>query len=449
MEKIVTKSQMQTILDNRPKGVPMDDVIKAYTANGYKVEGINYEAPKPSLTEKAISTVKDYATEAVTNPMETAKGVIKGIPGQAANLTKLVEAPGKYITGKIAEATGTQAPQGLDYTAVEELTAPSNKAQQVGYVASGVLPVERAVGGVELATKGISGGIGLTKAGASKIQQGASAIKETIRPTVTKEDFLKDLITPELTNKASVEAIKTGKVTEAGLTGSRDITQAIPGFSNMEKAVSEVPKISPKNTLLENANAIHDYIGTVANDLTSQLKAVQTQVGKDRGFFTPNEFKGYMKSVSQTLSDNPTLVGDAEKTANKILTKFNSLVKEKGYTPSGLLEARKSLDSWMATQKGAKVFDPTTENAVSIALRAIRQGGNDFLASKVPDVAVKELLAKQASLYNAIEQIAPKAAKEGANGFQRWIKANPKLVNLLKLGGASVVGGGAVGVISN
>lgn len=445
MEKTVTREQMNTILEGRPKGVSGKEIIDTYIANGYKVEGINYEKPKPTLMDKA----KDYATEAITNPVETAKGVIKGIPGQAAGLVKLAEMPGKAITGKIADVAGVETPQGLDFTAVEELTAPSNKAQQVGYVASGLLPIERAVGGAELAVKGLTGGANVVKAGASKVQKSASALKETISPTITKEDFLKDLITPELTGKASVEAIKTGKVTEAGVTGSRDISQAIPGFADMEKAVSEVPKISPKNTLLENSNAIHDYIGTVADDLVSQLKAVQTQVGKDRGFFTPNEFKGYMKSVSQTLSDNPTLVGDAEKTANKILAKFNSLVKEKGYTPSGLLEARKSLDSWMATQKGAKVFDPTTENAVSIALRAIRQGGNDFLASKVPDVAVKELLAKQASLYNAIEQIAPKAAKEGVNGFQRWIKANPKLVNLLKLGGASVVGGSTVGVIAN
>lgn len=165
MEKTVTREQMNTILEGRPKGVSGKEIIDTYIANGYKVEGINYEKPKPTLMDKA----KDYATEAITNPVETAKGVIKGIPGQAAGLVKLAEMPGKAITGKIADVAGVEAPQGLDYTAVEELTAPSNKAQQVGYVASGLLPIERAVGGAELAVKGLTGGANVVKAGASKV----------------------------------------------------------------------------------------------------------------------------------------------------------------------------------------------------------------------------------------------------------------------------------------
>lgn len=406
--------------------------------------GLNQYIPQTGL-DKA----KDVAIGAAKGLGRTALDVGQNLQtiGQGAMLAGGVSPETVAKTG--FQSLDANSPTGQ---ALEQKLAPTNDMQKYGGYGETAAEV-LAGGGAGLIKDAVLGGTKLVSKGAapvvSKIKQGATALKETIKPTVTQEQFLKDLITPELTGKASVEAIKTGKVTEAGLLGSRDITQAVPGFSNMEKAVSEVPKISPKNTLLENANAIHDHIGTVANDLMTQLKSVQTQVGKDRGFFTPNEFKGYMKSVSQILSDNPTLVGDAEKTANKILTKFNSLVKEKGYTPSGLLEARKALDSWMSLQKGAKVFDPTTENAVSIALRAIRQGGNDFLASKVPDVAVKELLAKQASLYNAIEQIAPKAAKEGVNGLQRWVKANPKLVNLLKLGGASVVGGGTVGVIAN
>lgn len=409
---------------------------------------------KETLMDKA----QGYAKEAVTNPLETAKGVVKGIPGNAAQLVKAADTA--LTTGYNAVTGQNVGNQGgtfggktmLDYKPVEELTSPSNKAQEVGYVAGGLLPVERAVGGVNLLSKGVSGaaktGSELASKSVSGVKNAASSIKEIVSPTVTKEEFVRDLITPELNKKASVEAIKTGKVVESGLTGSRDVTQAIPNFANIEKSVNEVPGISPKNTLLQNTNAIHDYIGVVADDLVSQLKAVQTQVGKDRGFFSPNEFKGYMDGVKQTLADNPTLVGDAEKTANKILTKFNSLVKEKGYTPTGLLNARKSLDAWMASQKGAKVFDPNTENAVSIALRAIRQGGNDFLAAKVPDVAVKDLLAKQANLYSAIDQIAPKAAKEGENQFERWIKSNPKISEALKYGATAVIGGGAVGVLS-
>jgi len=57
--------------------------------NELKAAGLTQYLPEQTMTDKVVSTVKDYATEAVTNPLETAKGVVKGIPGQAAALTKL------------------------------------------------------------------------------------------------------------------------------------------------------------------------------------------------------------------------------------------------------------------------------------------------------------------------------------------------------------------------
>ena len=235
------------------------------------------------------------------------------------------------------------------------------------------------------------------------------ALKQATKNT----NFIDNLITPELNKKASEAAIKTGKVLEnTKLTGTRDIKGALPNFDAIKSSVEKVPGISEKNTALQNVNAIHDEIGKVAENLKISLQG--------KGSFTPAEFNKYMKGIKTTLSDNPLLVGDAEKTASKIVAKFNSLVKENGYTPSGLLEARKGLDAWMSSQKG-NVFNPNTESAISTALRAIRQGGNDFLASKVPDVAVKDILKHQSNLFQAIDNIAPKAAKEAGSKWGRFI----------------------------
>jgi len=74
--------------------------------------------------------------------------------------------------------------------------------------------------------------------------------------------------------------------------------------------------------------------------------------------------------------------------AEKITTKFSSLVDENGYTPKGLLRARKQLDKWMLAQKGAKVFSPATDTGISVALSEIRQAGNGFLADLSPNTAV-------------------------------------------------------------
>lgn len=269
-------------------------------------------------------------------------------------------------------------------------------------------------------------------------KQGIKAIKEA--PSVKNDSFVKDLISPSMTTKDMASAIKTGKVQEGeGLTGDRDATGAIPNFDEIQESVKNVPGISPKKTLLENSNAIHDEIGNVAENLKSQLKG--------KGSFTPQEFKKYMDGVKSDLADSPLIVGDAEKTASKIINKFNNLVEQEGHTPEGLLESRKKLDQWMSNQKGSNIFDPKTDSAISVALKSIRQGGNKFLAN-LPGVKgvvdVEKSLSHQSNLYSAIENIAPKAAKEGVNGLQQFIKAHPRTIKALKYGTTAIAGGEAV-----
>lgn len=298
------------------------------------------------------------------------------------------------------------------------------------------------IAGLE-AVPSISGGIKTAAKGIGK--------EDTLNvaKNVTKDDsFISNLITPELNQTKTAQAIATGKVKEAGMTGSRDISETVPFFKEIKTAVSEVPGVSSKNTVLENVNAVHDHIGTVAEDLLTGLKNSTKEKTMGALQDAPAKFTEYMKGVKATIAENPTLVGDAEKTATKILNKFQSFVKEQGVTPEGIIKARQKLDTWMSTQKGPNIFDPKTEGAVSTALRSIRQGGNDFLKQFAPDVKVEELLAKQTALYDAIENMAPKAAKEGANSLQRFVKAHPRLVEAAKYGAGLGVGAGTVGVIT-
>lgn len=260
-----------------------------------------------------------------------------------------------------------------------------------------------------------------------------------IKSKLSKPDFVDKLITPSVEKgKTGLAAIKSGKVVEGkGILGERNFSSALPNYDNVKESVTKVPGLSSKNSSLENLNLIHDTIGTTAQDLRAQLKSSGVS-------FTPAEFNKYMQGIKTNLAENPTIVGDAEKTASKIIDKFNSLVKENGYTPEGLLNARQALDGWMGSQK-ANVFNPNVEGAVSTSLRAIRQGGNKFLAKLVPDVAVKDLLAHQTNLYDAIDIIAPKAQKEGASYLSRLVglvRAHP--VGALATTGATAIVGDRV-----
>lgn len=323
--------------------------------------------------------------------------------------------------------------------AYKALTSTLDTLSSGGQIAGNILGADQ---GAKIAQTAITKAPDVASTIANKVSDVSAkgdALVSKLNPIKPKtgDAFIKDLVTPKMSTKDMTSAIKTGKVSESsGLLGERDVTGAVPKFDAIQESVKKVPGLSNKNTLLENNNAIHDEIGKVAENL-------KTQLSKEKTFFSPNEFKGFMDSVKTSLSENPMITGDAEATGQKIINKFNSLIKEKGYTPSGLLEARKNLDRWMSSQKGSSVFDPKTENAVSIALRAIRQGGNDFIASKAPNTAVKDLLSHQSNLYNAIENIAPKAGKEGLNGLQRWVSAHPKLVRAAKSAGL-VLGGGEI-----
>jgi len=82
------------------------------------------------------------------------------------------------------------------------------------------------------------------------------------------------------------------------------------------------------------------------------------------------------------------------------------------------LKSRKELDAWIRGQK-PKAFDPTTENALSASVRAVRRAMNDTVDNAVPRADVKWSLNRQSKLYDALENIDPKAAAEGANVLLR------------------------------
>jgi hypothetical protein len=65
---------------------------------------------------------------------------------------------------------------------------------------------------------------------------------------------------------------------------------------------------------------------------------------------------------------------------------------------------------------------------------------------KAPEVAVKELLARQSALYDALENIAAKAVKEvGRTSIDLYMKNHPKTAGLLKYGVGTVGAGLGLG----
>jgi len=382
MEKYLSKDQVKAIIEGAPKGYTPGKVVDGLVARGYVLEGFN--EPKPTV----MDTVKDYATQAVTNPVETAKGVIKGIPGQASELTKLVEAPGKYITGKIAEATGMEAPQGLDYTAVEELTKPSNKAQQVGYVASGVLPVERAVGGVELATKGISGGLGLAKTGVAK----AETLKSSLGSYA--ENAVKNETTSLLSSTRSLK-----KATDLAEKKGVPLNEILSDPTVFKGIKVEGAKINPEEavqTLDDRISQLVDAKRSLLPEFDRLIPSQSKEILRQRAYadiagkFTPADEKVLKQSIDAQINalQNELKVSDID----ALRAQFRASARD----AKGL---QKSSSEYSALENAARdiVFDLTDNVPVPNASEykalndTIKQwiGAKDFLENNLAGQTVK------------------------------------------------------------
>lgn len=386
---------------------------------------------------KLIKNIKEMKalgqdTSRLEDALQEITGNISAQGKQAGQLLNQEGITGKQIAGDVLQLGTTIAGAGTLPGVAKGVTTAQTVGQGIAQGAKAGAMTGAGFGGTtgvsqglqedktagEIVKQGLGGAVGGAVTGGilGGVVGGVSGGIKNYQTKKANQDFIDEMITPEVEKgKIGLQALKTGKVKEGtGVFGSRDYKEALPQFNEIKKSVASVPGISSKNTNLQNLNAIHGEIGNTADKLVTSIKG--------KGFFSPNEFNSYMSNVKKSLGENPSIVGDAQKTADKILDKFNSLVKKNGYTPEGLLNARKQLDQWMGSQKG-NIFNPNTENAMSIALRAIRQGGNNFLESRVQDVAVRDMLSHQSKLYQAIDLIAPKAQKEGATLASRVIGA--------------------------
>lgn len=407
------------------------------------------------LIEKALDQTIGRVGNAIAG-----KGFVPTHTGQdAENSAEAIDAGAADTTaGHVGTIVGTIAPYftGVGEAAVAErvaavipklaetlgVDAESLMPKIIGYLAKNAPEVAKdtAIGTAQTGdfSEGALAGIG------APVTKGVLGLLGKVTGKIVKgpelDNFVRDFVTPQQTKgKGGIYAknVKAGRVEEAkGLTGKRTVNPDSHQI-DMENEIKTVPGINTKGTLLDNANAIHDEIGSTAESLSTQLKDANVVVDR-------TALDSTMKSAIDEIGENPVLVGDAGESAVRIIDKFRSfLPKEGNITAHDILVARKSLDQWMKSIKGAQVLDPKTESAVSIALRSVRQGANQLIADSATDIPVKNLLRRQSLLYDALENVAPKVGKEGETLLQQFGNKHPLLK---KYGGygAAIVGGGTI-----
>lgn len=248
---------------------------------------------------------------------------------------------------------------------------------------------------------------------------GAGVKAQTARE---RSSFIKDLVRP-LTSKKVREAEILRTAEGAGIAGRRAVTPS-PVETRMAEALTSVPGVTAKKTQLQN-------LGAVQSEITSEARRLEGLLGRSPARIPQQAIKTSLDDAAARLAANPILVGDAARTGKRTLDKAASLMTENPNTPMGILKSRRQFDAWVKSQR-PKVFDPATESALSTAVRESRQTMNDLIATHAPGVAVKNSLNKQSALFNAVENIGPKAAQEAETAVGRLMQRVDAAIGLPK-----------------
>lgn len=398
MEKIITKSEMQTILDARPKGVSMDDVINGYTKNGYKVEGINWEKPKSTA-----ENIKDVGTGFIKGAGRTLAKTATGIQdiGQLA-----LGGAESLLTGK--ELSQTKAfqpevgfeslkPETVDGQKVTQSLQPKNEMEKLG----GQLET-----GAEILA---GGGAGLIKdvavGGAKLLGRTTAPISSGIK--MAGESLYTSAYTPSVKEAESILAYEATKPSITSKLFGAGALQGNPAFK----------PITVADTALRRGIA-----GTEAN-VGVQAKQVADTLYK-------KEIAPAVKGIKETISKDELFVPIRERIESitdpskkkAYQDAYESLVEDYAKIDSFTFEQAQKLKSEIAEFTPSKIF---RGQDVANELRMLKADIADTIRQKtyeaLKDVNIREKYIDYGNLQElqkvGVRAISDAGTKGGFGGF--------------------------------
>lgn len=269
-------------------------------------------------------------------------------------------------------------------------------------------------------------------------QVAKGAVNKALGKTAIKE-IAKD-VAPELGGKALIKSAGKGGLIKTALKGEIKPVLGKAVDDVAETVSKSVPNFSKLKTFTDKLNATIEAVYKEADVLKQQVIAS----GKDI-LYPFKELNSRLKAIAKpiiiksdaTLSKQFDLVREA---ALKIAQKNGGKI-------SNLFDARKEFDD-LVRQQFPNLYDRANA-PMKEAILSIRREMNDFIAEQLPDVNFKESLLNQSRLFDAIDNLAPKAVSEiGTTRASRFVNKFPLTTaaakGAAKFGLAGLVGGGSV-----
>jgi hypothetical protein len=322
----------------------------------------------------------------------------------------------QFIESPIGQAGINALSQGVEAYQSWKAENPREAAnlESIGNIAS-LLVTARG----EQAAKRQAGQVGQTAQ--ARVAQAGDRLEDTGRVGVEakRQTAIQTMVQPETSLKT-----RTARVTdlqEGGVIRPRTLAPS-PQEVKMAEAVNRIPTVDPSKPVLHNVNEVHRQISTLAESLEQQVRGSQVLVPK-------KEHMAALKRTATQLQDSPFITGDAAKSAQKMIKKYQALIDVNPGTAEGVLQARKQFDRWLKSQK-PKIFIGDTANAMELAANELRRTSNQVLSSKVKNVPVRNLLSEQSTLYRAIDNMGIKAAREAGSSVERLGQKLQSLVTM-------------------
>lgn len=210
-----------------------------------------------------------------------------------------------------------------------------------------------------------------------------------------------------------------------------------PYESDMIKTASDAG-VKPNAPLEENIHILNNAKNSEAENLKIILEKANVPIDS-------NTLNQSGVTIAQQIAKNP-LVQENSSTVDKILKVAQDAIDNNPKTAAGVLQARKDFDRAIGEFQPSAFDTDAPATAFRYATKQVRQGFNDVVSNAVPDVAVKESLAKQSHMYQAIDNMSGKLSQQPNGRFPRFFdsKTGQALKTGAKVTGLTAAGGYAI-----
>jgi len=229
------------------------------------------------------------------------------------------------------------------------------------------------------------------------------------------------------------------------------LRQRTPLLTDWEKdaalELTKIPDIKAGKSLQGNFNIVD-------RELQKETSYLQGALGESNIKVPVAEFHNGLNAIENSISSMDK-ISEAQR---GLLLRTVQTMKELSTTNKGdislseLLQARRDLDSALEVAAGDKLT-PAVKKIYGKGVSDIRNYTNDFIASKIPDAAVKESLKRQSNLIVARKNMLTKLKPEAVSSPNRIARAADRALDIIpfksELGRLGLVAGaGTIGALT-